>query len=160
MRWTNRELGIWELCRTGVLWIHGTTPRNADIWTVDVNLGIRVERPGIWLKTGRHFGVELWLDGDRCLHVHRRPRKCDCWQCTHTGLERQPAGWDVGFSRGPEPPPVQPRTEDAQRHSVWLREPCWRCGIKHPQHCDVCPNDPPCADHVCTWPADDAEGDD
>jgi hypothetical protein len=148
MRWTNRELGIWELCRTRVLWIKGTTPRNADIWTVDVNLGVKVSRPGIWLKTGKHFGFELWLDGDRCLHVHRRPGRCDCWQCigARLSLGRQPAGWDTGFSRGPEPP--EERTEHL---SVWLREPCWRCGIKHPQHCDVCPNDPPCADHVCSW---------
>lgn len=105
MRWTNRRLGIWELCQTRWLWIRGTTPRNADVWTLDVALGRQVERPAIWLSTGKHWGMSLWLDGDRCLHVHRRPGRCDCWQCTgaRPRLTRGRAGWDVAFSRGPEP---------------------------------------------------------
>lgn len=94
----NRELGIWELCATGWLEVAGTTPTNADVWTLRVNLGTAVTRPGIWLQTGRHWGFQLWLDAERQLMVHRRPGRCRCWGCTgaRTRLRRrQKPGWDV-----------------------------------------------------------------
>lgn len=96
MRWTSRELGIWEGCRTRLLVIRGTTPRNAGVWTLDVDLGVKIDRPGIWLRTGKHWGFTLWLDGERYAQLHRRPRRCSCWQCTgaRVTLERPGPGWD------------------------------------------------------------------
>lgn len=43
---------------------------------------------------------------------------------------------------------------------TWQVEPCWRCGACHPRHCDLCSNDPPCADHVCSWSDEEDEDED
>lgn len=98
MRWTNRELGIWELCRTRVLAIRGTTPRNAGVWTLDVDLGVKIDRPGMWLSTGKHWGFTLWLDGDRYAQLYRvpRPGSCRCWGCTGARVTSEPprGGWE------------------------------------------------------------------
>lgn len=95
----NRKLGIWELCATGWLRIGGTTPTNADIWTLHVDLGTAASRPGIWLRTGPHWGILVWLGGERHLQIHRRPRVCRCWGCTGARLtrvrRRQKPGWDT-----------------------------------------------------------------
>lgn len=110
MRWVQRDLGIWELCYIRWLWVRGTTPRNAGIWSLDVSLGVKIERPAVWLTTGRHWGATIWLDGDRCLHLHRRPptagrRRCVCWGCTgaNTALPTTRGGWDVAYDHGPLP---------------------------------------------------------
>jgi hypothetical protein len=46
MRW-DRELGIWYLIEDHWLKIHGTTPRNADAWTLSVDFGECVFEIGI-----------------------------------------------------------------------------------------------------------------
>ncbi|MFJ4837140.1 hypothetical protein [Streptomyces sp. NPDC088746] len=58
-------------------------------------------------------------------------------------------------------PPEGEAAKEAQSgpfpQQEWQKTPCPRCKGKHPRHCPDCPNDPPCADHVCSWPIDEAQ---
>lgn len=54
---------------------------------------------------------------------------------------------------------VMSESGDGRVAEPWQIEACWRCDVHHPRHCDLCSNDPPCADHVCVWETDDDEND-
>lgn len=50
----------------------------------------------------------------------------------------------------------QPNTDEvAESLPEWRKNPCARCGVFHPKHCDMCAQSPACQDHTCTWPDED-----
>lgn len=67
-----KDLGIWEFGP-----FHGTTPRNADVWTFDVKLG----EWELWSGTGPHAYVTLFKDGTEVWGKERTPKKCTCYAC-------------------------------------------------------------------------------
>lgn len=57
----NSDLGIWYLVRTKHLTVHGTTPRNADAFTLDLDVG----KFSFWPYIGRkRLGFDFWVDQD------------------------------------------------------------------------------------------------
>ena len=71
MSW-NSDLGIWSLG-----FLRGTTPRNADIWTLDI-VGRKYE---LWTGTGKHAYITLFKGPKKVWGWERKPKKCDCYGC-------------------------------------------------------------------------------
>jgi hypothetical protein len=70
------EYGIWTLIRTKWFSIHGTTPRNADVWSLDIDLG----KYSLCFSTGVHASVEFW-SGDTLHQFQRNKPDCRCFTC-------------------------------------------------------------------------------
>lgn len=78
MKLWDSQLGIWTLCSARAIGISGTTPRNADCWTLslslfkwDLWLSYGPDSHYLWReisgkppREGRHFSVMFW-NGDR-----------------------------------------------------------------------------------------------
>lgn len=70
------DLGMWSV---GWSWfsLHGTTPRNADIWTLDIDLG----KYSLWLSSGPHRSIEFLNDGTFVWSKSHVPSDCPCYSC-------------------------------------------------------------------------------
>jgi hypothetical protein len=79
------ETGVWVLLDVGWAGVDGTTPRNADVWTLSLRAGGR-ERWGteLWLRAGRHWGAQLWV-GAWNAGWHARSKGCQCYDCVVAG---------------------------------------------------------------------------
>lgn len=77
MKWDS-EHGIWSLVDSKLITVHGTTFRNADYLTLNIDLNI-IDY-GIELFWGPHKGIHLWPpDG---IHTFQwKPKKCKCYGC-------------------------------------------------------------------------------
>lgn len=71
------DYGIWTLIHTKWFSIHGTTPRNADVWSLDIDLG----KYSLCLSTGPHASIEFW-SGDNLHQLRRNKAGCRCYGCT------------------------------------------------------------------------------
>lgn len=80
----NRELGIWTLVNWRWVGVDGTTPANADVWTLNLRLGGSVRGTELWLRVGAHWGAMFWW-GRRFWQWHASGKKCDCYDCLVTG---------------------------------------------------------------------------
>jgi hypothetical protein len=75
MSW-NSDTGIWKF------WIfRGTTPRNADVWTLDVVIG----KYELWMGTGKHGYVTFFSGPEEKWSFERDPEICDCYGCVVAG---------------------------------------------------------------------------
>ncbi len=79
------EVGVWTLLNLRWVGIDGTTPRNADVWTLSLRLGGR-GRYGteLWLRVGRHWGATVWV-GAWTRGWHAKGKGCQCYDCLVTG---------------------------------------------------------------------------
>lgn len=75
MKFWDSELGIWTLLKTKVLWIHGTTPRNADVWSLDID----TPRYSVWFSTGQHASVLVWKKEDIVWTWELDTTNCRCF---------------------------------------------------------------------------------
>jgi hypothetical protein len=80
MRW-DKELGWWTLIKFPGFQIFGTTPRNADYFTLTVDIGTYE----IHWFLGPHVGIEFW-HGDKMKEYELRRKNCPCWDCAIRGL--------------------------------------------------------------------------
>lgn len=76
MKLWDSDLGIWCLLYTRWISVHGTTPRNADVWTFEVTLGPLT----LALSSGPHASVEFWV-GEKMHEWRRNKANCACWSC-------------------------------------------------------------------------------
>lgn len=77
MKWDS-EYGIWFLVDNKLITVHGTTFRNSDYMTLNIDLN-PIDY-GIELFWGAHKGIHLWPpDGIHTLEW--KPKKCKCFGC-------------------------------------------------------------------------------
>lgn len=69
----DRESGIWNF---GIF--HGTTPRNADIWTFDINL----KKWQLWAGTGPHAYITFFSGEHEKWSVELDKEGCECFSCS------------------------------------------------------------------------------
>ena len=77
MKLWDSDLGIWNLVQTRWLSVHGTTPRNADVWTLAINIGPRE----LEFVTGPHARVTMWRGNSWVWEIGRENPKCTCYAC-------------------------------------------------------------------------------
>lgn len=79
MKLWDSDLGIWTLLDTGKVFICGTTPRNADIWTFTAKIG----RYTFWFDGGPHASVCLYDNKDDrdVWFLERNDPACRCFSC-------------------------------------------------------------------------------
>lgn len=77
MKLWDADLGIWYLIRTKWLTIHGTTPRNADVWTLSIEVGQR----DLEFVTGPHARITMWRGNRWIWEISRNNPKCTCYMC-------------------------------------------------------------------------------
>lgn len=72
MSW-NPKLGIWSW------WIfRGTTPRNADVWTLDIVIG----KYELWIGTGPHAYITFFSGPEEKWSLEIDRKNCDCYACS------------------------------------------------------------------------------
>lgn len=77
MKMWDSDLGIWYLLETRWLTIHGTTPTNAGVWSLDID----ASKYSVWFSTGPHAAVYLWR-GDKIIWCLERDNpNCACYRC-------------------------------------------------------------------------------
>lgn len=77
MKFWNRELGTWCWIHTKYLSFTGTTPRNADVWTMDLTVGPFT----LDLSTGPHGNVTIWWGEKVLFDWERSSTTCRCYGC-------------------------------------------------------------------------------
>jgi hypothetical protein len=80
MSWDPR-LGIWSWWR-----FRGTTPRNADVWTLDI-VGKKYE---LWLGTGPHAYITLFKGPTEIWSKERNKKNCRCYACNMMNFKISP----------------------------------------------------------------------
>lgn len=77
MKFWDSDLGIWYLIRTKWLTIHGTTPRNADVWALNIEFGKRE----LDICTGPHARITWWRGNEWIWEIGRNNPNCKCYNC-------------------------------------------------------------------------------
>lgn len=73
-----RDLGLWCLVNTKWFRLHGSTPRNADIWFLNIGLGSF----HIWMGTGPHRFFEIHdKNYNEIWSATRNKPDCTCYGC-------------------------------------------------------------------------------
>lgn len=77
MKLWDSDLGIWNLVQTRWVSVHGTTPRNADVWTLALTFGKRE----LEFVTGPHARITMWTGNSWTWEIGRNDPKCKCYNC-------------------------------------------------------------------------------
>lgn len=78
------SFGMWTLIESKYFNVQGTTPRNADVFQIYVDIGVSPRDISIWTTLGKpksHPGVILWWGEKSWQKLKWVPKNCDCLSC-------------------------------------------------------------------------------
>lgn len=88
----NRDAGVWATIQSKYLRIDGTTPRNADVFQFNLEIGPLNHDFSIWVTLGRledHPGIIFWW-GIKSKQFRLKRKDCKCYDCRlHKPIPRE-----------------------------------------------------------------------